>query len=366
MDTISDNLKYDLSNYFNGDLKNSLKFKEGYRFATYKDGTIFFQSVPNGSKGLYNILISNPKITSQLKQTLVTFLSSDISDLKDVKLAFDDKGFGIVLERNPLELLNVVPYVNIASNLKTVDELNSFCSSSRKTANVCGTEEFWRSLLKMVYPKKYKGVYNYKSIYKEYLRLKPILDEDMIQLTDILSNDTRDYINFVFNEGFVPVQEYQKFIKAAIDLGMDSVVNIILQSPDIDTKVVREYILGALTEALEEDYLEYISQLFRIVAYGNKFIDLSVMITPITENLWSDPVIDLVRSLIREGQYKDLFGDTMLRFAMSSGDENKVKYLLETIRYPRDVIVNILRGAEADEIPISGTITDILLKYIQR
>ena len=169
-----------LHRYINIDLRDQLNFREKYSFPFLNDdkNIIYFIKDSTSHFDLKVILTSNKDLVIKLKQTFKEFLLREIEErnIKEVKLMIDDKpgksGIGIIIVQEPVEMIDINPYVEILSHFDTEEQINEYCRTDKNTRNICGKKELWRGLIKKVYSSKYKHEYNYERLYKEYLKYK--------------------------------------------------------------------------------------------------------------------------------------------------------------------------------------------------
>ena len=343
MDAIPNDLKHDLLNYFNGNLRRNLGFREHYFFTRFENGTIFFNISPGDSGDLYNILVSNPEITVRLKQELTMFLSSYFSDLINVGLSFNNNIFEIILERNPFQMINVNPYVTIASNLDTVEQINNFCRSSKGALDACKTTAFWRSLLKSIYPKPYKGEYKYEAAYKGYLQLKPYLFRDvLVPITTLNSEYASEYLRFLYNEEFIPLEDYKKFAMLAVKFGLDSVFQKIYTNiSEKDRESMIKSLEANVQMSIAMEDVSYITNFFRMVPAASinnvqllERIDIGSRSKHLDVNL-VEPIVQYFMSDDRAVLCGPHLRDIILRNAIKNNDITLLDYAFKHLRYTR-------------------------------
>ena len=260
-----------LSYYFDVTLKKALGYRESYLPPSYDpyEGIIHFGKV-GASDDLKDILISNHNVASQLKDNLVAALLPYFEDLKSVSLIFDSDGFGIDVQRGNMQMLNVDPYVIIASKFDNIRDFDSFCRSSREPSIVCRTEEFWRSLLKRVYPQDYKGKYNYEHVYKGYIiSINPPLDSGRTYTSRL-----EDYVNFIKSEQLMDERDlYNQILKSVVQLLdselFDQIVTYDLMKGNIRSLISR--LVGQVKMAIKDNNTRYISNYFEMIAFKDKY-----------------------------------------------------------------------------------------------
>lgn len=353
MDVIPDDLKHELLNYFNGDLRANLGFRERYFFDRFENGTIFFNALGE-SVDLYNILASNHEITVRLKQELITFLSSYFSDLDNVRLSFNNSTFGIILERNPSQIINVNPYVNIASNFDTVEELDNFCQSSKGTLDVCKTKEFWKSLLESVYPGPYKGEYKYEPAYKGYLQVKPYLDRDVLAPTPTMKSEyIGEYLRFLYGEELIPLKDYKKFVILAVNFGLTPIFQKIYTNISAeDRKLMIDYLEGGVQMSMATKNVVYITNFFRMVPVtlinNVNLMGEIKMVSKYDLNLdldvdLVDPIVQYFMSGDRATPYGVIIGHIILRNAIKNNNMTLLDYAFKHFQYTRFSVVAALQ-----------------------
>ena len=324
--------------YFNNILKNSLKYRETYNPPIYsRGGNILFTR--DKFDDLKNILVSNVNITRQLKDELFDVLKDYYLDLTSINLEFSPEGFEIILERNPLNTLNVDPYVNIASNFDTVEQLDDFCRFNRGMMRICRTKEFWRNLLKVVYPEVYKGDYKYEAVYKGYLS---VLNKDIIRLSDILSDmNVFEYIKFMINEDLITTQNYRKFIIPAIYLNsLSSLGKIIEYAGNI--KNISDIIRPEFYEAIRIGSVRYMSNLLNIISNDNRILNVKHLIWDLLDQdkfLWDINVIDVLREYAKNivdpnENWANLLVRDVIENVILFKSEDSLRHILTTYKVP--------------------------------
>ena len=274
---MDDNLRNLILNYFNVTLKSSLGYRESYLPPTYDpyEGIIFFgKSHPDQPEDLKNILWSNRSIVPQLKSALINVLQSYFENFEDVKLILDPRGLGIEILRGKFTGLTLDPYVNIAINFETIEELDNFCRSTQEARNVCKRTEFWRSLVKGVYPQTYKGNYNYERVYKGYLLYKYYKRKPTGNYTEY--DQLKDYINFMMDEGLPlnPADDDMLSI-ISIELGnqklLDDIYNDFTQEKILDE--LKDTLRDGSLNALDNDNVKYVVNYMNMIALNDKYKD---------------------------------------------------------------------------------------------
>ena len=203
-----------LHEYINGSLRDQLNFREKYSFPFLNDdkNIIYFTKDSTPNFDLKGMLTSNKELVIKLKQTFKDFLLREIEErnITEVKLMIDDKpgkrGIGIIIVQEQVEMVDVNPYVEIISHFDNPSQIDNYCRSNRSIMSICKRKELWRSLVKKVYPFKYKHEYNYEELYKNYLRVRN--DEVFMKL--LLGYETRPYEITYFKYSHVP--ELVKFV----------------------------------------------------------------------------------------------------------------------------------------------------------
>lgn len=362
-----------LINYFNTVLKDNLDYRETYESPIYtSDGNIFFNV--SGPDDLKNLLIGNPEITKQLKEALLSALKTYYSDLTSINLRFSPGTFEIILGRNPLGMIEVDPYVNIASRFDTVDQLNDFCRSSKDTLNICKTKEFWRSLIRVVYPQRYKGEYNYEQVYKGYLNIKNSPSEDVIGLSDVNNSvDVSSYARFLFDEGLVPSQYYRKFILLAIYFGATLIFNQIVDYIN-DIQNVNDLILTGFYDAVKNGNVEYISNLLGIISNNDKIVTAKDLILKLHDHvdsfLWNPSAVDILQEYAKniadiDIEYANYVVSIAIENAILFKDEYAMKYILNRYKLSRNDITSWLTDIQYGRIITDDNIKKILQDYLR-
>ena len=338
--------------YFNNILKNSLKYRETYNPPIYsRGGNILF------TKGkfddLKNILVSNVNITRQLKDELFDVLKDYYSDLSSINLELSSDGFEIILNRNPLNTLNVDSYVKIVSDLDTVEQLDDFCRSNKGIMRICRTKEFWRNLLKVIYPQSYRGEYNYEAAYKGYLST---LNKDIIRLSDILSDmNVFEYAKFMINEDLITPQNYKKFIIPAIYLNSPSGLGRIIEYAG-NVKDISDIIIPEFYEAVKNNNVKYVYNLLIMIANDKRLFSVGGHIINglrdhVGPSLLSPEMID---ALYKGAKYFENITRVTLSHPI-------VHYVVENAAIFRDAasLLNILDKYKLNEYSIRALLADI-------
>ena len=363
-------LRLILINYFNNILKTSLRYRETYNPPIYsKDGNILFTK--DEFDDLKDILVGNADIAKQVKDQLLTVLKDYYSDLISINLGFSPEGFEIILNRNPLQMLNVNPYVNIASNLDTVEQLDDFCRSNKETSKICRTKEFWRSLLKVVYPKGYKGEYNYEAAYKGYLS---VLNKDMIRLSDIEgSNNVFEYVKFMINEGLITPQNYKKFIIPAIYLNSPATFGRITEYAG-NAKDIAEIMVPEFYEAVRDGNVRYVSNLLDIILHDNRVSNIKNLMLDLFDQtdkfLWNINVIDILREYAKnisdqDTNWFDFVIDVAIENAILLKSEDSLNNLLNKYKVIHRRAKMWLRDIRDHVVITSDEVAKVLEDYLR-
>lgn len=349
MDIIPNDLKYSLLNYLGGDLRRNHGIRERYFFISFKNNTMFF-NVSHGYRDLYNMLVSNPETTARVKQELTTVLSSYLSDINSVGLIFDNTKFGIILERNGFRMMDSHPYVITASNFDTVEELDDFCQSSFEVSDVCKTTEFWRSLLKFIYPETYRGEYTWEFTYKGYLQVKPYLYKDII-VPELTMNPRyiSEYLCFLYGEELIPLKYYKKFGMIAVSFGLTSVFEKIYTNiSEEDKKSMFDFLEASVQVSIVKNNVPYITNFFRMVPATsinnfNLFYKISVAADSrrLDVNL-VEPIIEYFISGDRAQIYEYELTKIIIGNAIKNNNKELIDYIFKRLIPAEEVITGIL------------------------
>ena len=263
-----------LSHYFDVTLKKALGYRESYSSPTYDpyEGVIKFRKIDlNQPEDLKNVLVSNRDIVSQLKTNLISVLLPYFENLESISLIFDSDGFGIDIQRGNMKMLNVDPYVLIASRFATIDDLDNFCRSSKEAMTTCRTKEFWRGLLKQIYPGEYRGDYNYEHVYKGYI----ILRNPPLNYNPVYHNRLKEYINFIKNENLMTLDElYDRILRSVIKLHDHKLFKKIYkynqEKFDTRTKFIQQ-LNNNLKIAIKDNDIGYIRSYLNIILNHKKY-----------------------------------------------------------------------------------------------
>lgn len=232
-----------LYEYINSDLRDRLNFREKYSYPFLNDdkNIIFFKKDSSPNFDLKDILVRNKDLITNLKQTFKNFLLQEIEarNIDEVKLIIDDKaekrGFGIIIIQESVEIMDIYPYVEIMSHFDTAEQINDYCRSNKIMRNICGKKELWISLIKKIYPFKYKYEYNYEKLYKEYLKYKTYkIDEktglplkkrvpamDNYPYTYVNLDSISEIVNFLMSEAILLPKYYKYYFAKLFERNMD-------------------------------------------------------------------------------------------------------------------------------------------------
>lgn len=365
------NLRNLILNYFNVTLKSSLGYRESYLPPTYNpyEGIIFFGKLnPNQPEDLKGILWSNPKIVSQLKENLISVLSPHFENLQEIKLIFNINGFGIDIQRGNIQMLNVDPYVNIAVNLDTLEQLDNFCKSSHEILNVCRTKEFWRSLLHKIFPKTYKGVYNYERVYKGYLGDK----------SGNFEQNNLEYAKFLLNEDFARPYQYENLMISTIRLGdthnFDKLYDY-LKSTNVDTDTILKNVF--YQELLKRDKIfiaNFLNNVLSNPKYHNTInIDTLFNISPdrleklsYMGKFFTISNLKFMRENLKNKDDRIKLNDVFLyKGNIINNDDNFLKFILSTGEYNLHVILWMIGNMieNRDHYPSDETLS-VIRSYV--
>lgn len=341
-----------LSNYFNNSLKQSLNYRENYSTPIYipTEGIIVFNNLTQFDD-LKNILISSPQTVTRLKETLFVALFPYFDNLEGIELLFNEREFGIILERGKYTSLSIDPYVNLAGNFDTVEQLDNFCRSTKETLGICRTNEFWVNLVKRIYPEKYKGEYNYEKVYKGYLIFNNPSENANIGASGRLD----EYIKFVTDEGFVPDDKlYRRLLLVSVYLGDERlfyrVINYYGKWQKSDA--ASDHVTDDFKEAVTKGDIKYVTNYVRMASLGSiNFLD------GITgpEVIWSTKIWRLVYNKMYDlitnspvdvsRHYKNIishFNNMVIINAITHNDTDLLDQVFKTGRYSDRSVINFI------------------------
>ena len=106
-----------LSYYFDVTLKKALGYHDEYSPPSYNpyENIIFFAK-KDQSEDLKNILVDNPEIVSQLKESLINALKFYFRGVQAIRLIFNQNAFGIEIPRGTPMNLNLASYIGVVIN----------------------------------------------------------------------------------------------------------------------------------------------------------------------------------------------------------------------------------------------------------
>ena len=322
-----------LSSYINITLRNKLGYRETYSFPSLNEdkNIIFFTKDLSSNFDLKGMLLSNKDLVISLKQTFKDFLLREIEsrNIKEIKLLIGDKpgerGIGIILIQEQVEMIDINPYVEIISHFDTAEQIDEYCRSNKNTVSICKKKELWIGLIKKVYPFTYKGEYNYEKLYKEWLMYRTYkIDRE----SGLPLGINPEYSDSYVTSGLSHIVGTHVEVKLS---NISEIVKFLLLEGIINPKYYKYYFANLMDSILNQEYLQIIINKMRDTLNDEEYADL-------LEYVFDEPSpdVDSIRTFMR------------LDFGPQYDMQRKMEYFLNYIRDTgaelEDEMIDVISG----------------------